>query len=120
MPLRYSITVMVSGLGLGSQSPFDYPDTIWRSTEPEIEIVISEDPNNYIAKMNIDGRMTPVRIVIDPSQCAVVIFSGNATPGNYLIEGEIQKSTSQELLFSVARDYCFSGKYKSIVLFRER
>lgn len=105
-------------LGLRSNSPFDYPGTKWCSSDPEIELVISEEPDKYEANIIIDGEKTPVKIVIDPGQSAVVIYRGVATPSNYLMEGEILKATRQEIRFSISKDYCFSGEYASISLLR--
>lgn len=107
------------GLGLVSPSPFDYPGTIWRSSDPVIELVISEEPDKYQAKMLIDGKMTPVEMVIDPSQGEVLIYRGAAISSNFILEGEIEKASDQKLQFSVTKDHCFSGKYDSITLLRE-
>lgn len=116
---QFPIGRLFLGLGLGSPSPYDYPGTTWRSSDPVIELVISEEPDKYQATMLMDGEMTPVEMVIDPSQGEVLIYRGAAVSSNFILEGKIEKASDQKLRFSVTKDHCFSGKYDSITLLRE-
>ena len=123
-PVRIPIGRLFLGLGLKDKTPYDYPGTKWVSTDPSITLMVAETEKSKAsceestAFICIDGENIPVTIIIDSSQAAVLIHLPGQTINQNYLEGEILRSTKDEVRFSVEKDYFFSGKYDEITLKR--
>lgn len=97
---RYPVGRLFVSLGLSAKTPYNYPGSVWRSSEPEITLFVSDKPNATIeeshAYISIDGTIQPVLFVVDSTQSMVCISKG----GIVLIEGEIISVNNKILTFS--------------------
>lgn len=109
------ITGLVSG-------PYDHPNSIWVSDDPEIVLQVSSSRSveESICYIVVDSTKIQVNFLAQPDRELVMIRPKDQTPSssNFLIMGRLVYCTKDEIVFEVVEDNLFSGKYQEITMIR--
>ena len=101
-------------------SPHDYPGSEWQSDDPNIYLYVLKDKSirGYILLNNAEVR---VHCSIEWGRFVEItrtdIWSDVVKESDYLLEG-VCDCTERQIVIEVRKDYCFDGKYETIVLNR--
>jgi len=108
-------------IGVATNGPYDYPNSMWISESPEIVLCVGEKGrvDEATASVVIGGEKVPVTIVVQNGR-PVYFYS---SPTSYriderLLTGEVNSATKDKVVISVQDDHLFNGKYETITLKR--
>ena len=103
------------------KGPYDFPDSVWVSESPQIELHVSHDHviEHSEAFLIVDGERIDVDIALEANSYPVRIsVKGENSLEAVLIEGTLSSVKEGEISFEVERDRVYGGAYRTITLRR--
>ncbi len=109
------------------KTPYDYPDTIWVSDDPQIILHVSSKGYDYLTEAFIlkDNNKLPIVFLADPKRITAEIYAAQDYSSNNLsLEKALLivecKYKKDKVVMSIVKDRIFDGCYSTITLLRIR